>query len=364
MNDLKLSEDQLVSAIVKSNNNYKYLSDSNTVKKSKLYKAKYFGWLAALILLSPRLNDEDDSFVTVINPTGKRRILEFLNLDCYYSFAKLNDSIEKIKRNRSVLSSYRISKRIKITMGALIFYMRNRKQLKGFLCFVIEYYYIAYFLSNHETKEIVFQGLYDRYNTLFSYLGWFLNIPLIAYQDGACVTDQIPEKIYCNKMYCFDEFEEKQFKKYFSNEDCVFQYTGFKSLLKWETLRPKQNKVIAIASQDWYTGKTIEVIQHVMDNYESEKYTVILFPHYRESIEQYKDVAKKYPKLIIEPGRRYSNIDVLITFYSTIVYDFWSVNNSLKTVCLHIQGYEPAYYSRSNVVVCENYSDMLDECFV
>lgn len=364
MYKLRISEDKLVEAIVRSNNNFIYLSNSNTVKKSKLYKIKYYCWLIALVFLSPRLADENERFITVINPTGKRRILELLNTDYYYCFAKLNDSIDKVKHNRSVLSAYNISQRIGKTREALNFYKRNRKQLKGYLHFVIEYYYIADFLSEHRPIEIVFQGLYDRYNTLFSYLGFFMSIPLVAYQDGACVTDEIPEKIYCNKMYCFDEFEAMQFKKYFANEDCLFQYIGFKSLLKWESLEPKYKKIIAVASQDWYTGKTIEVIQQIMESKEAKEYTVILFPHYRESVEQYKEIAKKYPDLIIEAKRRYSNIDVLITFYSTIVYDFWSVNQSIKTVCLHIQGYEPAYYGRSNVVVCENYADMLNECFI
>lgn len=78
---------------------------------------------------------------------------------------------------------------------------------------------------------------------------------------------------------------------------------------------------------------------------------VIAFPHYREKERQYRNIKKEHPELLIETNDRYSNIDLLITFYSTIVYDFWSVNPKLNVKCLRIPGYEPGYYGRSNVEV-------------
>lgn len=355
----KLDEFKVVNAIQDSNRNSRYLSESATITKSRIYTLKYLCWLIALVFFSPRKKMTSKRFVTMINPPGAKRIKERYKDDLWFCFAKLNDSIDKVKKNVSVLSPYSRWTRVYRLFCSILFFIRNRKALKGSLHYSIEYYLIARFIWDHEINEIIFQGLYDRYNTLFSRLGKDMGIMLIGIQDGACVTNEIPVKIHCDKLFCFNRFEEKKFREYIENEDCQYIYTNFVSLLKWDEYSKKTKPIIAIASQDWFTVKTKEIIRMIAKKPESKNYTIMVFPHYREDLSQYSDISLEYPEIIIENVRRYYNIDILVTFYSTIVYDFWTVNSNLRIVCLHIPGFEPAYYERDEVVVCESISELV-----
>lgn len=357
-----INEEQLVQAIICSNENYCFQLQNSMTKKSRYYSLKYFCWLAILVFFSPRFKTLSKRFITMINPISIKRIQRFYPNEEYYYFARLNSSFRKVRANRSVLSSYSRIKRLSIFFSAVMFCLRHNDELKGFFHFSIEYYFIAKYLNDHDIEEIVFQGIYDRYNTLFSYFGECMKIPVIGIQDGACVFCDIPQKIYCSKMYCFDEFEEQQFKKYIKNQDCDFEYVGYESIIKWEEYNTDK-KIIGIASQDWFTEKTINLIDAIARHPQSSAYTIIVFPHYREDYSMYKNVITQYPQIVLEPKKRYSNVDILITFYSTIVYDFMTINNSIKTICLYIPGFMPAYYQKDSVVVCESINEVLNNTF-
>lgn len=131
-------------------------------------------------------------------------------------------------------------------------------------------------------------------------------------------------------------------------------------MLEWENLDSKGKYVIGVASQDWYTSKTLSLLRCLLEKCDTTKYMVVVFPHYRESAEQYAAIQHEFSELIIKTGKRYRNIDLLVTFYSTIVYDFWAVNPSLKVKCLEIEDYEPSYYARPNVSIYKKNSELVD----
>ena len=100
------------------------------------------------------------------------------------------------------------------------------------------------------------------------------------------------------------------------------------------------------------------ILRAILSNPILNEHVVILYPHYREHIEQYKKLVDDFPMLVVEEKKRYSDIDVLVTFYSTIVYDYWSINPNLEVVCFPMNKYSAAYYGRKNVYV-ENSIDRL-----
>ena len=208
----KITKSNLITAIKSSLLNDKHMSEIHQKTKGKSFKIKYFIWCILFFFLSPKKEIKSKKFVAMITPVGEERLKSYSEYEEYYKFAKLNDSILKIIHNRSVISPYSLKERCTIFLGGIYFYNKNKSIFRGCLPFVLEYYAIAYFIAHMPIEEIIFQGLYDRYSTLISYLGFFKGIRIIGVQDGACVIDNVPAKIYCNKMYCFDEFEEQKLK--------------------------------------------------------------------------------------------------------------------------------------------------------
>lgn len=321
------------------------------------YKFKYLIWFVLLLIVSPQKEVVGDRAIFVMSPLSEKRLKDFCKTEDVYSFGKLNSKLNDMKVKRSTISPFKKAERVKLFFRGVGYYLRHRAELSGYLHYVMEYYSIGEFLIKFSPKEVVTPGMYERYSTLISYLAHGFGIKIIGVQDGAAVDIGVPYKLYCDKMYAFDEFEADTIKKFMLNENCEFILTGFISYLKWDKY-PKTKKLIAIASQDWFTDKTKELVRAIANNIDFNKYEIIIYPHYRETLSQYNDIVHEFPQIKIITGVRHSNIDLLITFYSTIVYDFWSVNKDLPVICLHIDGYEANYYRRKNVYVTESIEEI------
>lgn len=355
--------DYVLEAMKASIANHEYCTNEEEKRCGMLYKVKYFVWYALLIFLSPHKEIQRYRFVACMTPASEQRVISYVGSSDIFRFARLMDNIHSIRKNISVFSAYGVKRRFAITLQSVAFWIKHKEELKGYFHFILEYYAIAYFLNDYRFKEYISPCMYERYCTLFSYLGRAFGAKLIGVQDGAAINIGIPAKIYCDEMNAFDAFESDIIKTFIKNKDCKYIYTGFVSSLTWEKFQNKSKPIIAIASQDWFTGKTLSLVERIMQNPSSQNYTVMVFPHYRESEEEYNELKSRYPELMVQAGKRYSNIDILITFYSTIVYDFWSINPELDVRCLHIDGYEPGYYKRNHVKVYESEKTLVEGIF-
>ena len=349
----KRVENELLMAILASVQNHEWCNRCQGKRKSFIYKLKFVVWYFFLMILAPHMKINSSKMICAMTPVNKKRLMAYMDNGPLFCFARLNGCPSQMKVNNSVLSPYSMMQRVLICLEAMFFYNRFRKDLRGYFHFTLEYYSIAKYVDEHGIETIICPCMYDRYCTFLSYYANARSIKIIGVQDGAAIDIHIPRKVYCTEMNCFDEFEGTIIKKFIANEDCIFRFTGFTSTLSWQNY--KNNKyTIAVASQDWFTNQTLDLLEILLDKVRNKNINVVVFPHYREYADQYKDIRTKYPYLIVETGDRYANIDLLITFYSTIVYDFWSVNPSLHVKCLRIPGYEPGYYGRKNVLVYDD----------
>lgn len=349
----------LLEASIASISNHKSF-DSVQKKYNLLYMLKYIVWFTLLIFIAPYKKESSNRFICATTPNNYRRLKDFCHVDECVTFARLNSDLGGMRKNKSILSPFSFIERINILFKAVSFYFQNKNRLKGYIHFILEYYAVAEYMTKFKPKTLISSGMYDRYCTLFTYLAKGYGIESIGVQDGAAIDINVPYKVYCDKMYAFDEFEVKTIKKFMMKEDCEYILMGFKSYLKWEQY-PKTKKLIAIASQDWFTGKTKMLIRYIAPKVNFDEVEIIVYPHYRENVAQYKEIINEFSQIKIVTDVRHSNIDVLITFYSTIVYDFWSVNQSLPVVCLHINGFEANYYRRENVYVAENMEEVVQK---
>ena len=348
----------LIKAIKSSILNDEYCCLSNGRKKGKFYIAKYYIWLILFVFISPLKKTVSKIFICTPTPICEKRLSIFAENGEYFKFANMNKKISEIHTNLSVLSPYKTHERLQLLYNSFLFFIKNKNELKGYLHYTIECFFIMNYITQMKISKIISCVFPDRYTTLLSCLGKYLGIKVIGVQDGSAVNISPPIKLYFNEINVFGEFEEEIIKCYIENRDCKYVKTGFTSVLKWKSVNKNNKKYIAIASQDWHTDMTIKIIKMLMSIIDLNKYEIVLFPHYREKREEYAKILKKFPKLIIEYGARYSNIDLLITYYSTIVYDFWSINNNMPVLCLHIPGYEPSYYKRENVYVLQDIKEL------
>lgn len=355
---MKINDDLLIDAIKASILNDEYCCKISGEHRNKFYKIKYSFWIISLILFSPPKNIKSKKFICVTTVLNDKILSAYAENNEYFKFGSMNKRLKDIKKNISIFSPYTFFKRVLIICTASKFFFKYKTIFKNHFHNTIEYYSIAFYLIDNCIEQIMSSGMYERYCTFLGYLGRMLKIKVIGIQDGAAINIGAPAKVYCDEMYVFDEFEQNIINSFIENNDCKYTCIGFHSVLEWDTYDSNDKINIAIASQDWFTYKTLEIIDLLMSNLDTNKVNLIVFPHYREKRETYNELYKKYPKLIIEPQKRYRNIDLLITYYSTIVYDFWSVNKNIPVICLHIDGYEPSYYNRENVCVVENVGEL------
>lgn len=342
----------------------KFCCTQSRRRKGLFYKFKYNIWIVLLILMSPHKKNMTKKFICIGTPVNEKRFFYYIKkCDEYFKVANLNKTISDIKKNYSVLSPYDLKTRVELYIKAVFYYFFNRKNLKGYFHYMAEYYFIANYLINKSVTEIYTCVFPERYTTYLSQMAKYFKIKIIGIQDGPAVNFNPLNMLYFSEIYVFDEYEKNIIKKFIENKNCKFIYTGFVSFLEWDIFDKKEKKLIAIASQDWFTEKTIEIVDRLAEDLHWEQYQIVIFPHYREDIKQYKELCEKYPQLIIKVGSRYKNIDLLITYFSTIVYDFWSINKDLQVICLQIKGYEPSFYSRENVCVIPDINIIKEKVF-
>lgn len=359
MNKLE-NEQAVVEAMAASIANHEKYSQSDNRNRGLLYMVKYLIWNVLLAVLSPQLAVTSKRMVCATTQLSEKQLIAYAEHGEYVRLSKLNASIRQMRINRSVLSPYGQIQRFKLLVKGILFYLRYHTSLEGYPHFTIEYYTIAWYLQDQHPEEIVSPNTYERYSTLLSYLGHSMGIRLIGVQDGALIDIDVPAKLYCDEMHVFDAFEADMFRHCIQSEHCQYIQEGFQSTLKWTDYPPKSDKrLIGIASQDWLTEKTLVLVERLLTALDPDHFEIVIYPHYRETMEQYAEIQKKFPGCKIETQVRHRNIDVLITYYSTIVYDFWSVNPELPIVCLKIPGYEPSYYQRDNVNIYYSIEDII-----
>lgn len=353
-------EIEAVQAMAASIKNFECYAKDTSKNCGIGYILKYFFWEMLLALLSPKLPVRSKRMVCAMTPLVEKQMKPYMEHGEYVCFSKLNGSISQMRRNRSVLSPYSRGMRLLLMAKGAAFYVHHHAELKGYLHFTVEYYMIAQYLWDYLPEEIYSPNSYERYCTLLSYLGHSMGIRLVGIQDGVIMDIHPPVKLYCDEMHAFDGFEADIFRRsIIRNDDCLFLCDGFRSMLKWADFPKNGKKLIAIASQDSLTERTMDLVDNLLTVLDPEQYIVIIYPHYREKAKQYDDFSKKHPFCCLETSVRHRNVDLLITFYSTIVYDFWSVNSQLPVICLHIPGHDPTYYQRENVTVCDSVKEVI-----
>lgn len=206
-------------------------------------------------------------------------------------------------------------------------YINKYKLIKDFLksfflknnsnsIFYLEFLIFKGLIENNNIKEIIIAGHQDRIATWLSYLSKEKMIEFSITQHGVLTDITVPNKIFATNIYAYNEFEKKYFENFLVlNSDCTYHIKGLESTVtfyKSEMLGFN----IGFFSQQGETENTLKIAKEILKQIKG--INLIVYPHPREN-------KKLYEKSNIEISyRKYENLNAIVTYRSTIIYDYLS----------------------------------------
>ncbi|MGL5149162.1 MAG: hypothetical protein ACRC7N_01135 [Clostridium sp.] len=247
----------------------------------------------------------------------------------------------------NIVSEFSFAERLLILKDIFIFvkYLPQKK----LIFYVPEFLIILNFIKNNQNKRIILASHFDRIITWISEMKKKYNFSLEIYQHGVVSSLEIPIKINIDEINVFFESEFQLFRDYIiEKQKTQYNVIGFKSNIEFFKKNSSEFK-IGIASQKGYTQLTISLVEKISyllkNNVE-----IYIFPHPQENIEEYKNYFKDN-RIIIVSRVKVSNLDILITYFSTIIYDY-IVNLDFKGQIISYPvnyNYELSFFKNSRV---------------
>jgi len=266
----------------------------------------------------------------------------------------------KDKRNPNIYNYYKFSVKVKI----LIEYIYN------VIIHKFDKYYIYYYLEFLNIKSFVEQTYgslltishFDRLTVWMSYLAKDQKRCFIISQHGLVGKISLPEKVHADKVYAFSKYEQEIFKKYIiSNDSCSYSRAHYISNVKFENYnREDDKKYIFLASQPRKTQLTISTIKKIIERYNNVVIFLKLHPFEKVDTSLFKKNSN-----VILTKQFFLNVDVVLTYYSTIIYDFLSNGFENNIICQLDETFKQCDFFDSDFVIginsIEDLYNILDE---
>ncbi len=204
-------------------------------------------------------------------------------------------------------------------------FLSHKNEIKMFSAW-IELCSLCDFLVQSGVKEVFGRGHYDEFSTWIGELSKILDFTYVIYQHGVEFSDiNLPNKIYCDSVYTFDNYSSNVFRKFIIfNDSCNFSIYGFPPSVSFVEFPKKEKEMvyIGIAEQcnpDW--------INLVIKTLEADKSLFLIVMKHPLSSMNY----------IIEHGlvddtNKYFNIDYLLTEHSTIALDYYRAKSPARII--------------------------------
>ncbi len=331
--------------------NDEYFRKIENRKLSITFNFKYFTWIILMIIFAKKNEfGINKSYLIYGDMHEKIFLSQDSKLKLYHG--TILKKISDIKSKITIMSLWSFKERIRIFSKSLYFAIVNKVPFRE-ICFWIDFVFISEFIEKSNLEELNICGHFDRYATWISYLSNRNSIIFKIYQHGALSEFSLPIKILCDKCLVFNEMEKDFFYKYvILNKDCEYEIKGFKSNIIFKNItRQNQCIYIGIASQPTFTKQTIELINYLHNQY-NKKVKIYVYPHPREGIEELKKIQYN-GQCEIYIDEKHSNLDILVTFFSTVVYDFLSINKDIKIICLPPKGITMGFFYLKEVMLIE-----------
>lgn len=342
--------DKLISIFYTGIKNNDCYIEKHNFSKEKFFRFKYLCWFILLLILSPR-DDISSKEIYLLYGKLHEKIFSDVNENKKVYLGLSLKKFNEIRKKRSIISHLSFLERVAVYYKSITSAKNNNIPHKK-LHYWMDYYLIQNFIYTFNPKQVIVAGHFDKYTTWISYICYEnKRIEMNISQHGAVESIELPYKIYCDKFFIFNSSEEMFIKKYIvMNSNCNFIVKGFTSFLKFKKYKKSNRKVIAIGSQDLYTDKTIKVTKYLLEAFE-KSIEILIYVHYREDTKKLINEFKNNENVKIFTNERHDNIDILITYFSTIVYDYLSLENDIKIVCIPPDNIDISFFYNDKVTL-------------
>lgn len=275
--------------------------------------------------------------------------------DSYYVFhGSFFKKMSNLRKYNSAFSIMNFQERVNMTYTCLEIFFKNRDQIKS-IGFWMEFYLLYTLAIKCQPSRIITPGFADRQTTWFAYICLENKMRLEIFQHGLIYQLEILNKIPCSKIYAYDQIQVELFQKYMiSNSDCEYEIVGFKSILHFVDYKKANEVLVGIATQI-----NPQVIDEIIDNLLDiqNDFLIILMVHPSERVSNYNKYRSN-SRIIIEPQKRYINLDLLITQNSTIAYDYLYGDFKGKIFRIDSSGYLCALDYIDEIVYIKNHDNI------
>lgn len=339
--------------------NDEYFRQLENRKLNFKFNLKYFFWIMMMILFAKQ-KEEKRNKIYVLYGKMHENIFKNTRDDLKMYHGTVLGNVEAIKSHDTIMGMWSLRKRITILIKGIFIGLKKHVPLKE-IWYWVDFVFLSEFMGATKIKEINICGHYDRYAVWISYLCNENHIQFNIYQHGALAEILLPAKILCDKCYVYNEMELEFFNRYVvKNKSCLYEIIGFQSKVIFDRIEKNQEKVyIGIASQPTYTAQTAKIVNIILEVY-GEKAEIYVYPHPRENFEELH-LLENQGKCKIYTDKKHANLDMMITYFSTIVYDFLSVNQEIDIVCLKPEKIKMAFFYLKQVKLIEHIEELKSE---
>lgn len=188
------------------------------------------------------------------------------------------------------------------------------------IIYFLEFLIFFQLVKENNIEKIFIAGHQDRIATWLSFLSYNSKTEFCISQHGIMTDIKVPTKIYANFVEVYNEEEKIFFENYLiKNNNCKYLIKGLENTLNLK-ITDIQGEKVGFFSQYGETMNTIRIIKKINEVFPNLK--IFVSPHPLEEQSKFKEL--KLLKNVIVTNNKYINFDIIITYRSTIIYDYMS----------------------------------------
>ncbi len=204
----------------------------------------------------------------------------------------------------------------------------------------LEFLSFDYFLFRNKVSILMTNDHYSKVGTSLSLLCEYRKISYYIKQHGFMLREPpLPQKLYCNRVYSFDDTEAHFFKKNLvTNSDCEYinRYVDF---IEFKTIECDE-KIIAVIENKSPDMKPIlkSVTQAINEANEKYRMYIILHPMSKK-----KDYEEFIDNNVFFTRERIGNAEIVVSSISTLFYNYLRSGYKGKIMVVETAGIMEAF---------------------
>ncbi len=239
------------------------------------------------------------------------------------------NNFKDIRNKTTTISVFKRNERLKLIFQSINIGRKLIKQSiikKEYLSYWVDFYIMWRFLEAERPDLVIHRFHYDEKATWIGELKKGLKYDVYIYQHGVVTGElNLPHRILADRFFCFDQYSMNYFKKEVLDDDIqeVTVY-DFPDTIEFTVTSEvtKYKHIIGIAEQcdeKWTTN----LVRGIIEKNNDCMVYIMLHPQSRADyscFDKYSNIKATTKKI--------ENLDIIVTYNSTLIIDYYRHNNS------------------------------------